>query len=644
MKKLLLLLVISAIALFPQDVPFSKGVNLTEWLQATSVGQIQFNKYSKQDIDNIKSLGCEVIRLPIRLHSYTSGEPDYVMDPLFLEVLDNVVQWAEEADIHLIIDNHTFDVENSTSPNIGDVLIPVWKQLAERYKDSYSKLYYEILNEPHGIDDSTWNLIQGEAVNAIRQIDTTHYIIVGPAGWNSYNNLQYMPEYEDDKLIYTFHFYDPFIFTHQGAGWTDPSMISLGGVPFPYSSSDMPQCPDDLAGTWIESTLNDYRYTGTVSELINNLNIAVSFKTERNVPLFCGEFGVYRIASPQDDRVYWYNIMRTLLNMHDIAWTIWDYQNGFGLFEKNTNELFNYDLNIPLLEALEFNTPPQYEFVIRPDSTDIPVYDDFFASGLQVSMNSTAIADFYSTDNPHNGNRCIYISGGVQYDALRIDFTPDRDFSTLKADNYILDMMIKGDTPSSTIDIRFLDTKTDDPNDHPWRMGITVNSSIVQWDGEWHHLQIPLSALSEKGSWDDGWYPAQGDFDWSAISELQIVAEHHPFDGHKFWFDDIKIVDTSSVSRVEENSLLATEFELLQNYPNPFNPATKIEYNLPEAGFVTLKVFDILGQDVATLLNEYKTAGNYKVKFNAVNLPGGIYFYSLQSGNHQTVKKMVLLK
>jgi photosystem II stability/assembly factor-like uncharacterized protein len=110
------------------------------------------------------------------------------------------------------------------------------------------------------------------------------------------------------------------------------------------------------------------------------------------------------------------------------------------------------------------------------------------------------------------------------------------------------------------------------------------------------------------------------------------------------------------VTFIEEESNLTqlNSFLLSQNYPNPFNPSTTIKYEIPERGFVTLKVYDILGNEIATLVNEEKLAGSYEVEFsakggyassgNAYNLPSGIYFYSLSSGNFFSTKKMILLK
>ena len=112
------------------------------------------------------------------------------------------------------------------------------------------------------------------------------------------------------------------------------------------------------------------------------------------------------------------------------------------------------------------------------------------------------------------------------------------------------------------------------------------------------------------------------------------------------------IIDTSNASfsiippsSIEtENSVIPDDYDLSQNYPNPFNPSTIITYQLPESGFVSLKVFDVLGNEVAKLVDENKQSGSYEVVFNSTNLPSGVYFYTLQASNYVSTKKMVLLK
>jgi hypothetical protein len=91
-------------------------------------------------------------------------------------------------------------------------------------------------------------------------------------------------------------------------------------------------------------------------------------------------------------------------------------------------------------------------------------------------------------------------------------------------------------------------------------------------------------------------------------------------------------------------SIIPKFYKVSQNYPNPFNPSTIIMYDLPEGGMVSIKIYDMLGREVRTLVNEYKNAGSYNVEFNASNLPSGTYFYCLQAGSFAETKKLVLLR
>jgi hypothetical protein len=101
---------------------------------------------------------------------------------------------------------------------------------------------------------------------------------------------------------------------------------------------------------------------------------------------------------------------------------------------------------------------------------------------------------------------------------------------------------------------------------------------------------------------------------------------------------------TDTVTTVENSQQLPTEYVLHQNYPNPFNPSTKIEFKIPDAGLVNLKVYDLLGREVITLVDEDLQAGNYNINYDASGLASGIYFYTLQAGEFISTKKMIYLK
>jgi hypothetical protein len=106
-----------------------------------------------------------------------------------------------------------------------------------------------------------------------------------------------------------------------------------------------------------------------------------------------------------------------------------------------------------------------------------------------------------------------------------------------------------------------------------------------------------------------------------------------------------KYIELYTVTDVKTSAgILPSEYSLMQNYPNPFNPSTVIEYSIPQSGFVTLEIYNLLGEKVASLVNGMQEAGRYEVNFDASSFASGIYFYNLKSGSFNSVKKMLLMK
>ncbi len=143
-------------------------------------------------------------------------------------------------------------------------------------------------------------------------------------------------------------------------------------------------------------------------------------------------------------------------------------------------------------------------------------------------------------------------------------------------------------------------------------------------------FSIPIEYFSSEAP-DSAWI----------IFTLEDTAET-PATGAYVLLDDLSWGAVVGVKEV--NSNIPTKFAMQQNYPNPFNPSTRIEYTIPEASFVQLKVYDIVGNELTTLVNEYQPAGTFRAEFNAANLSSGIYIAKLTAGSFTKTMKMTLLK
>jgi len=623
---------------------FNKGVNLTGWFSGGSARSIPFYKYTKKDIENIKSLGCDVIRLPINLHYMTSGQPDYKVDTMLYHYLDQVITWTDELGLKLILDNHTIDGANAKTVEVP--LMKIWPQIARHYKNAPTSVIYEILNEPNTFAVADWAKIQKSVLDTIRTIDTLHTVIVTGADWGGIAGLTKLLPLADKKLIYSFHFYDPFLFTHQAATWASPSLGDLGNVPFPYNASKMPACPVSLKGTWVESGLNtSYKTDGTVAKLKSTIDQAINFGKKYNVKIFCGELGVYNAKSPVADRANWYKAVTGYLTEKSVPWTMWDYQGGFGLFNKGSNETFEYDINRTMAEGMGFALPPYKEFVMKPDTASFDIYTDFMGEGVQYGgVPGGGIADLFAP-NPYEGTNCIYLTGTPQYGALDFDFTFNKDLSMLKNANSYVSLWVKGSAKDASVTLRFLDTKTADPADHPWRMDYTlVSTTNAPFDGKWYNVTIPLKSFLDVGSWDGVWINSQNKFDWTAVDKFQIVSERAALTGKEFWIDNISLERGSSPLTGNYEIGIQSEVSI---YPNPASEKVNIRFFAPVPGTLEVTVHDLSGRLQQTLFSNNCTPGVQKIVWHINNqskpVENGMYICKVKFNNKEITRKISII-
>ncbi|MEJ2196877.1 MAG: T9SS type A sorting domain-containing protein [Ignavibacteriaceae bacterium] len=185
--------------------------------------------------------------------------------------------------------------------------------------------------------------------------------------------------------------------------------------------------------------------------------------------------------------------------------------------------------------------------------------------------------------------------------------------------------------------------------------GINLVWGADYWDGDPIEPDVNWSELQQKvgsGSWRTIYsgpnrYWSDGNVDYG-LNESEIscfrVRVRDTQNKWSIWSEllDIKNVISNLVGNNTND--IPSDFILNQNYPNPFNPLTTIRYSVPQTATVTIKVFDILGNEIETLVNEEKPVGNYEVEFNAISLPSGVYFNRLQAGSFVEIRKMVLMK
>ena len=173
--------------------------------------------------------------------------------------------------------------------------------------------------------------------------------------------------------------------------------------------------------------------------------------------------------------------------------------------------------------------------------------------------------------------------------------------------------------------------------DMPSAIGVALDSSYAYVSGWSDGLRI-INILDPFNPFEAGYYNTGG------ITLAAAVKDNYAYaaDGE----DGMYVIRNDLITAVKNEGPGPGpyNFELFQNFPNPYNPVTNIRWQIPEGNRTTLKVYDILGREVVTLVDEYSPAGRYETKFSAVHLSSGVYFYQIQSGAFTSVRKMILLK
>jgi len=346
----------------------TKGLNFTNWGEQGKLDSNQAPanwKFNEASVKKQADQGMKGIRLPIDLDLYIVGrdsvlngtKTEVTVEPFLFTVLDSFNVWTKRYGISYTIDFHAYDgtynAASSKDPVYCKAMASLWKRVAEHFAtETREDLFFELTNEPQlslptgeKILQADWKSLAQQMIDSIRTVDPTRPIIFGDTEWYSLDMLAKNTPFADQYIIYAFHMYDPFIFTHQGASWAD--MGTTKNVPFPYSDTAWSTEYRDFgitAGTpaWVKTSFKNYYKEGNKTFIKNRLIKAKDWAYTYQVPLICNEWGAYNKSAKIEDLNNYFRTMGEIFKELDISWQVW-----FGIMDDN------YTLLPGMADALE---------------------------------------------------------------------------------------------------------------------------------------------------------------------------------------------------------------------------------------------------------------------------------------------------
>jgi endoglucanase len=325
-----------------------RGINLSEWF-----AQVYDRRgYSKEhfeswttatDISLIKQIGFDHVRLSVNPQPMFHRGQSEKLPAEYLQYLDNAVQMILAQNLAVIIDMHPdsdFKEKLVKDDSFVEQFEDFWRAIARHYSNTNPDMvFFEILNEPEFRDRYRWEGVQSRLAMAIREGAPQHTIIAAGANWSSENELLFMEPLHGSNIIYNFHFYDPQIFSHQGATWSTNFQHYLNNLPYPSTPENMQanaaQVPDAVNRLSVIQYGLDRWNRDRMDALIAE---AAAWAKRWNVPLTCNEFGVYRSTADPQARARWLSDLHMVLEKYEIGWTMWDYSGGFAVVIKTRDQ------------------------------------------------------------------------------------------------------------------------------------------------------------------------------------------------------------------------------------------------------------------------------------------------------------------
>jgi endoglucanase len=317
-------------------VILGKGTNLAHWLsQSQRRGEERRLFIDEDDIAYISELGFEHIRLPV--DEQQMWDEDGNRDADAFEIMHNAIRWSLKYGMPVVVDlhilrSHHFNAEEKplwTEPDAQRQFIDLWRDLSEALHDyPHDGVVYELMNEPVADDPEDWNKLVAKAFAAIRELEPGRTIMIGSNRWQSADTFDELVVPDDDNIILSFHFYEPFALSHYKTSWTFLEDYE-GPVHYPgeiITQTEFDALPDDqkdIVRGYVGQTF-DKQVLRQMME--KPLRVAKTL----GLPVYCGEYGVFDKA-PAADRLRWYKDILAVFREEGISSANWNYKsNSFG--------------------------------------------------------------------------------------------------------------------------------------------------------------------------------------------------------------------------------------------------------------------------------------------------------------------------
>ena len=285
--------------------PFHRGVNVLGydpyWTDASK------RRFEWRHFAEIHKAGFDFVRLVLQAFSHMDAQNR--LDPAWLTKLDDAVREAQRNGLGVIIDEHDFNACSDDVELCRTRLTAFWQQVAPRFASAPRNVAFELLNEPHDkLNGDPWNALFAEELALVRKSNPNRIVVVGPTHWNSLNDLPLLKLPPDPNLLVTFHYYEPFHFTHQGATWVGPEIQKLHGV------------------TW-GSDADRAAVRGDFDKV-------AAWAAANHRPILLGEFGAYdKSGTPIELRAAYTAGVRGEAERHGFGWAYWQFEGDFVVWD-----------------------------------------------------------------------------------------------------------------------------------------------------------------------------------------------------------------------------------------------------------------------------------------------------------------------